>query len=79
VAGVAASIPGLGSLLGEGSADAPALTGDTSAVDGDVADSQSVVAHVRDVRAGIIDLHINGATIKVENPQLARAIAQSAR
>ena len=79
-AGVLTSIPGLSSMLAGASSEAPAVSGDASAVEGDTAGlSQSVVAHVRDVRNGIIDLHINGSTVNVQNPQLARQIARAAR
>lgn len=78
-AGVLTSIPGLPSLLSGASSEAPAASGDASMVEGDTAGlGQSVVAHVRDVRNGIIDLHINGATVNVQNPQLAQQIARAA-
>lgn len=79
-AGVLSSVPGLSSLLTNASSEAPAVSGDAAAVDGEAPQvEQSVVAHVRDVRSGLIDLHINGATVNVQNPQLARSIARAAR
>lgn len=79
-AGMLTSIPGLSSMLAGASSEAPAVPGDATVVEGDTAGlSQSVVAHVRDVRNGLIDLHINGSTVNVQNPQLARQIARAAR
>lgn len=76
-AGILANIPGLGSLFNDAS-EAPAIGGEAAAVEG-ASGPQSVVAHIRDVRNGFIDLHTNGTTINVHDPQLARAIARSAR
>ena len=76
VVGLLANVPGLSSLFSETSSELPAATNDTPGV---ATDAQSIVAHVRDVRNGLIDLHIGGATMNVHNPQLAQAIARSAR
>lgn len=86
-AGAMASVPGLGTLLAGGtlvSTEVPEVGGDSAGAAQSIgADTsglaQSVVAHVSDVRNGIIDLHIDGATLSIRNPQLARTIAQAAR
>lgn len=87
MAGIAAAgtmaittLPALGCFLAEDAPDLPATTNEASAADAEAGTSlDSVVAHVRDIRNGLIDLHVNGTTINLHDPQLAQNIARAAR
>lgn len=77
--GTMATLPALGTYLTEDIPDTQAVTNDATEADSEAAGPfDSVVAHVRDIRNGLIDLHINGTTINIRNPQLAQSIARSA-
>lgn len=77
-AGVLASVPGLPSWLASSAPEASEASGDANVVAGDASGTeQSIVAQVHNVNSGAISLHINGSTVAVNNPQLARSIARA--
>lgn len=77
-AGVLATVPGLPSWLASSGPEASTAAGDANVVasDATVAE-QSIVAQVNNVSTGDISLHINGTTVAVRDPQLARHIARA--
>ncbi|MDQ2729405.1 MAG: twin-arginine translocation signal domain-containing protein [Actinomycetota bacterium] len=77
-AGVMASVPGLPSWLASSAPEASGAAGDANvaASDSSVAE-QSIVAQVHNLSTGDISLHINGTTVAVRDPQLARNIARA--
>ena len=77
-AGVLSSVPGLGTWLASSAPETSAAAGDTNAAASDASGAeQAIVAQVHNVSTGDISLHINGATIPMRNPQLARTIARA--
>lgn len=77
-AGVLASVPGLPSWLASSGPEASGAAGDANVAASDAsAAEQSIVAQVHNVSTGDISLHINGTTVAVRDPQLARNIAQA--
>jgi hypothetical protein len=82
VAGVAAAIatvPGLGSLLTSGEADAPELGDTAETSSGAAADmTEPVVAHVVNASTGEINLYQGEQMIAARSPALAQALARLA-
>jgi hypothetical protein len=82
VAGVAAAIatvPGLGSLLTSGEADAPELGDTAETSSGAAADMiEPVVAHVVNASTGEINLYQGEQMIAARSPALAQALAKLA-
>jgi hypothetical protein len=82
VAGVAAAVatvPGLGSLLTSGEADAPEVGGAAEAGSGAAADmTEPVVAHVVNATTGEINLYQGEQMIAARSPALAQALARLA-
>ena len=87
VAGAAAAmaaVPGLGTLMSAGEADAPAVSGSASTAatevgSGMVADvSEPVVAHVVNASTGEINLYQGAQQITTRNPALAQALVRLA-
>lgn len=77
-AGVLATVPGLPSWLASSGPEASGAAGDANVAAGDAAAAeQSIVAQVTNVSRGDISLHINGTTVAVRDPQLARHIARA--
>ncbi|MGI8753222.1 MAG: twin-arginine translocation signal domain-containing protein [Acidimicrobiales bacterium] len=77
-AGVLASLPGLPSWLASSAPEASGAAGDANVVAGDASGAeQSIVAQVHNINTGDISLHINGTTVAVRDPQLARNIARA--
>lgn len=79
-AGLAASIPGLPSLLTTAESEAPAVEAavtDEEAVAADV--SGPLVAHLQDLRSGQMSLFLGEREISVTNPGLAAQLFRSAR
>jgi hypothetical protein len=78
-AGAAASIPGLVNVLGEADGAAPTVdagTADTQTAVSDVAsaDSQPLIAHVRDLQTGEIGIFSGGREVVIRDPQLANRL-----
>ena len=74
VAGVAAGL-----LVDATGGAASAATADTAAASHSPAPASTpLVAHVHDVRTGEVDLYTGEQHVRVQNPALARALAQAA-
>lgn len=79
-AGLAASIPGLPSLLTAAESDAPAVESAVTDEEVVAADTSGpLVAHLQDLRSGRISLFVGEREISVTNPGLAAQLYRSTR
>jgi hypothetical protein len=82
-AGLVSSIPGLSSLVGAASSDAPAVEGAVgTAAEADVGAvglTEPLVAHVRDLSSGEISVFSGTREVIVKDPQLANRLLHAAR
>jgi hypothetical protein len=82
--GAAGAVPGLGSLLSSGAADAPEVQGSASAVEGEGAGTasgavQTIGAHISDVDSGEMRLFAGNQTFTIQDPQLTQQLARAVR
>ena len=77
-AGVAAAVPA-GTARGAGQVDVSATVGEQPGLPGDSSVDVPVVAHVRDVRKGLVSLYTGEREITIKNKRLAAALYHATR
>lgn len=76
--GVATAIPGLGSILGSTSAEAPEINGALSDAEAGAADLKGpLVAHVSDIRSGEISFYQGEGQAVLKDPALVARLYRS--
>ena len=77
--GVATALPGVGSLLQVGEADAPEVTGAATDAEAAAADvSGPLVAHIKDLQTGEISLYRGEQEVTLRDPSTAARLHRAA-
>jgi hypothetical protein len=77
--GVAGAVPGLSSLLGEASTDAPALPDAAAGADTLPALSAPIVAHVTDAAAGQLSIYVGEREVTFQDRVLVQHLLRAVR